>query len=60
MNVFLDFVPNKSLTFSDRNSPWMTVNIKDKIHYCNNISRENLKNGRQQVGYIKLQNTVKK
>ena len=37
MNVFLDFVSNKFLTFSDRNLPWMTANIKDKMAYCNNI-----------------------
>ena len=37
----------------------MTSNIKDKINYRNNIYRKYLKKGKQQVDYIKLQNTVK-
>ena len=39
--------------------PWMTSNINDKINYNNNINREYLKKGKQQVGYIKLQNIIK-
>ena len=36
----------------------MASNIKDKMKYCNNIYREYLKKGTQQVDYIKLQNTI--
>ena len=60
MNVFSNFVPNKFVTFNDRDLPWMTSNIKDKINYRNNIYREYLKRGKQQVDYLKLQNTIKK
>ena len=59
MNVFSTFVPNKFVTFNDRDPPWMTSNIKDKVNYWNNIYREYLKKGKQQVDYIKLQNTIK-
>ena len=59
MNVFSNFVPNKFVTFNDRDPPWMTSNIKDKVNYWNNIYREYLKKGKQQVDYIKLQNTIK-
>ena len=55
MNVFSDFVPNKFVTFNGTDPPWMTSNIKDKINYCNNIYREYMKKGKQQVDYMKLQ-----
>ena len=38
----------------------MSSNIKDKINYPDNMHREHLKKGKQQVDYIKLQNTIKK
>ena len=37
----------------------MTSNIKDKISYRNNIYKEYLEKGKQQVDYIKSQNTTK-
>ena len=39
--------------------PWMTLNIKDKINYRNNIYREYLKKGKQQIDYMKLPNQIK-
>ena len=59
MNVFSNFVSNKFVTFNDRDPPWMTSNIKDKINYHNNIYREYMKKGKQQVDCMKLQNTIK-
>ena len=59
MNVFSNFFPNKFVTFNDRDPPWMTSNIKDKVKYCNSIYREYLKKGKQQVDYMKLKNTIK-
>ena len=43
MNVFSNFVPNKFVTFNDRDLLWMTPNLNDKINYRNNIYREYLK-----------------
>ena len=40
MNVFSNFVLKKFVTFNDRDPPWMTSNIKDKINYHKNIYRE--------------------
>ena len=59
MSVFSNFVPNKFVTFNDRDPPWMTPNLNNKINYRNNIYREYLIKGKQQVDYIKLQNTTK-
>ena len=54
MNVFSNFVPNKSVAFNHRDPPWMTSDIKDKTNYRNNIYREYLYKGKQQVDYTKL------
>ena len=51
VNVFSNFVPNKSVTFNHRDPPWMT---SDKTNYRNNIYREYLYKGKQQVDYTKL------
>ena len=59
MNVFSNFVLKTFVTFNDRDPPWMTSNIKDKINYRNKIYREYMKKGKQQVDYMKLQNTIK-
>ena len=45
---------------NDSDPSWLTSNINIKINYHNNIHREYLKKGKQQVGYVKLQNTIKK
>ena len=44
------------MTLNDRDPPWMTSNIKDKINYQNNIYREYLKKGKQQVYEITKHN----
>ena len=59
MKVFSNFVQKKFVTFNDTDPPWMTSNIKDKINYHNNIYREYIKKGKQQVAYMKLQNKIK-
>ena len=58
MNIFSNFVLNKFVTFNDRDPPWMTSNIKDKINY-RNIYRKYMKKGKQQIDYMILQNTTK-
>ena len=52
VNFYSNFVPNKFVTFNDRDPPWTTSIIKDKINYNN---RKYLKKAKQQVDYIKLQ-----
>ena len=59
MNVFSNFISKKFVTFNDRYPLWMAANSKDKINYRNNIYGKYMKKGKQQVDYIKLQNTIK-
>ena len=49
MNIFSNFVPNKFVTFNERDPSWMTSNIKDNINYRNYTYREYMKKGKQQV-----------
>ena len=32
MDVFSNFIPNKLVTFNDKDPPWMTLNLRDKIN----------------------------
>ena len=59
MNVFSNFISKKFVTFNDRYPLWMAANSKDKINYRNNIYGKYIKKVKQQVDYIKLQNTTK-
>ena len=58
MNVFSSFIPNKLVTFNDKDPPWMTPNLRDKINWKNSIYKDYLKNGKTNCHYIKLQYAI--
>ena len=58
MNVFSNFIPNKLLTFNDKDPPWMTEYLKKKIKWCNKIYAEYLNGQNESVDYITLQNVM--
>ena len=37
MNVFSNFIPNKLVTFNDKDPPWMSEYLKKKIKWRNKI-----------------------
>ena len=37
MNVFSNFIPNKLVTFNDKDPPWMSEYLKNKIKWRNKI-----------------------
>ena len=39
MNVFSNFIPNKLVTFNDKDPPWMTEYLKKKIKWRNKTCR---------------------
>ena len=55
INVFSNFIPNKLVTFNDKDPPWMTSDLRDKINWKNSIYKDYLKNGKTNYHYIKLQ-----
>ena len=40
LNIFSNFVPNRTKTFTDSDPPWMTEDIKNKIKLNNNLYRQ--------------------
>ena len=58
INAFSNFIPNKLVTFNDKDPPWMTLNLRDKINWKNSIYKDYLKNDKTSCHYIKLQNAI--
>ena len=50
INIFSNFIPNKLVTFSDKDPPCITEKLKDKVK-TQSISRDYLKNGKMYVHY---------
>ena len=46
INVFLNFVPSKIVTFDDRDPPWMSEYMKAKIQQCDNIYENYLRSSK--------------
>ena len=40
MNIFSNFILNKLVTFNDKDPPWMTTNLRNKINWKNGIYKE--------------------
>ena len=41
-----NFIPNEVITVNDRDPPWITSNIKNKISYKNLLFGKYIKNGK--------------
>ena len=46
LNIMSNFIPNEDITINDKDSPWITSYIKNKITYKNFLFEKFLKNGR--------------
>ena len=40
MNIFSNFILNKLVTFNEKDPPWMTTNLRNKINWKNGIYKE--------------------
>ena len=40
LNVFANFVPNKIVTFNDKDPPWMTQYLKSQMNWRNSVYQE--------------------
>ena len=58
MNVFSNFIPNKLVTFNDKDPPWMSEYLKKKIKWRNKIYAEYLNGKNESVDYITLKNVI--
>ena len=59
LNIFRNFVPNKYVTFGDKDSVWMNENIKSKIKAKNKLYQEYVKKGRQETDFCALEESVR-
>ena len=58
MNVFSNFIPNKLVTFNDKDPPWMSEYLKNKIKWRNKIYAEYLNENNGSIDYTTLQNVI--
>ena len=59
MNIFSNFIPNKLVTFNDKDPTWwMAPNLRNKINWKNGIYKEYVKNGKSNYHYLQIQNAI--
>ena len=59
LNIFRNIVPNKYVTFDDKDPVWMNENIKSKIEAKNKLYQEYVKKGRQETDFCALEESVR-
>ena len=59
LNIFRNFVPNKYVTFDDKDPVWMNENIKSKIKAKNKLYQEYVKKGREEIYFCALEESVR-
>ena len=59
LNIFRNFVPNKYVTFDDKDPAWMNENIKSKIKAKNNLYQVYVKKNRQETDFCALEEPVR-
>ena len=61
LNVFANYVPNKIVTFNDKDPPWMTQYLKSQINWHNNVYQEyHKKINHSADDFIFLENVISK
>ena len=55
-----NFILNNLVTFSQKDPPWMTPNLRDKINCKSCIYKGYIENGQTTIHYLQLQNAILK
>ena len=55
LNIFNNFIPNRTKNFTDSDPPWMTDDIKNKIKFKNNLYRQYMKHQAQISSLLKVE-----
>ena len=58
MNIFSNFIPNKYITFDDRDPPWMNDFVKSKIKFKNQLYNTYIKNSYKDNDYNMLHEAI--
>ena len=51
-------IPNKLVTFDDKDPPWMTEKLKEKIKWKLKVYRDFLKNGKTEADYMHVHHAI--
>ena len=54
MNIFENYIPNEVITINERESPWITSAIKNKIQEKNSLYKSFLRNGKTSIDLDKV------
>ena len=52
INIFWNSILNKLVSFDDKNPPWMTEKLKEKMKWKHKVYRDYLKHGKTEAVYI--------
>ena len=55
LNIFSNFIPSRTKTFTDSDPPWMTEDVKNKIKLKNNLNRQCMKHQTQISSLLKVE-----
>ena len=58
LNVFRNYVPNKYITFDDKDPVWMNEIIKSKIKTKNLLFKQYIQNGRFESDFLYLESLI--
>ena len=58
INIFSNFIPNKLVSFVDKDPPWTKEKLKEKIKWKHKVYRDYLKNGKTEADYIHAQHVI--
>ena len=58
MNVFSNFIPDKAVTFNEKDPRWKTSNWKDKLNWKKGIYKDDLKNGKTSYQYLQIKLSI--
>ena len=58
INIISNFIPNKLVTFDDKDPPQMTEKLKEKIKWKHKVYRDYLKNGKTEADYMYVHHAI--
>ena len=58
INILSYFIPNKLVTFDDKNPPWVTEKLKEKIKWKHKVYREYLKSSKTEAYYMYVHHAI--
>ena len=56
LNIYSNYIPNKTVLCDDKDLPWMTNGIRTAIEMKNNAYKEYIRSGMRHNYYVRLEN----